>query len=87
MLGQSILHDRVVEKLGGGMGVVDKAQDVRPIQLARFDTEPSAAAWAWSRDGKKIAITRLVTTIPMSSCSTASDSAVHIFEKESGLCL
>jgi eukaryotic-like serine/threonine-protein kinase len=30
-----------------------------PIQLTHFDTEPSAiVAYAWSRDGKKIAITR-----------------------------
>ncbi|HXX00595.1 MAG TPA: hypothetical protein VEJ00_05225, partial [Candidatus Acidoferrales bacterium] len=30
-----------------------------PVQLTHFDTEPSSIiAWAWSRDGKKIAITR-----------------------------
>ncbi len=30
-----------------------------PVQLTHFDTEPSlVAAYAWSRDGKKIAITR-----------------------------
>jgi Tol biopolymer transport system component len=30
-----------------------------PVQLTHFDTEPSAiAAYAWSRDGKKVAITR-----------------------------
>ena len=31
----------------------------RPLQLTHFDTEPSAIiAYVWSRDGKKIAITR-----------------------------
>jgi DNA-binding winged helix-turn-helix (wHTH) protein/Tol biopolymer transport system component len=30
-----------------------------PVQLTHFDAEPSSiVAWAWSRDGKKIAITR-----------------------------
>jgi hypothetical protein len=31
----------------------------RPIQLTHFDTEPSSVqAYAWSRDGKKFALTR-----------------------------
>jgi Tol biopolymer transport system component len=30
-----------------------------PVQLTHFDSEPgSMAAYAWSRDGKKLAITR-----------------------------
>jgi len=30
-----------------------------PVQLTHFDAEPSAiVAYAWSRDGKKFAITR-----------------------------
>ncbi|HTA23825.1 MAG TPA: hypothetical protein VK763_09845 [Terriglobales bacterium] len=45
-----------MQPLGGGPAV----------QLTHFESEPSAIlAYAWSRDGKKIAITRSATAILM----------------------
>jgi hypothetical protein len=33
MIGQAILHRRIVEKLGGGMGTIGKAEDVQPGRI------------------------------------------------------
>ena len=59
-----------------------------PVQLTHFDSEPAVvAAYAWSRDGKKFAVTRArYNDTDVRSCSAASVKSSLDIRKDLGLC-